>query len=646
MKRYIAMVVLLVTAGGLVTELSKRQRRERDAGDFTPEMQAELDRLSELAGHANPEKRREAIEGLQALGSLEAMPVLVEALSDPNSGVRIAAIRALEHLDYRIGAAGCRNLLRLARDSNPEVRSHAERALPKLCEWRAAPLILAEAQRPDCENISFLFSLLEYCTGHTIPAQQESGSIAQDASPAETRQADKAYMLTTWRDWFEHYKDKMPVDWLIDDLGAPSAQNRARAADLLGKIGDPKAKRHLIDALDDKDENVRRKALGALVKLKAVEAAPRISALYLNAKGDAARECEKALKQLVRPEHIDALVSGLAQADKKKQGAYSRLLEIASGHRAPDGEDVISHWTEYAARVKGLSALQIYAPGMKDKDPRNRFEAAGRMKAFGRKAIDYLLAALDDESQAVRGKAATTLRAVTFHYEGYKPGGPPDDRRKAAARWRSWWESKKDEETVKRLTAQLEDRRDARNRVEAAIGLKEIDAWRGVPCLIKALSEDSEGLRYYAARALRSITKQSFGFVSNAPPDERNSAIEKWRSWWAGAGEMDKERALIATIRSIAAGRAAKIRAIRALAEMRSEKAVVALANLLDDDSFVVSSAAKEALEKITKKSFFYSPREKDSGGASSSAQWLQYLESLRKDKGNERRQVQGTGGR
>ena len=30
MRRYIAMVVLLAAAGGLITELSKRQRRERD----------------------------------------------------------------------------------------------------------------------------------------------------------------------------------------------------------------------------------------------------------------------------------------------------------------------------------------------------------------------------------------------------------------------------------------------------------------------------------------------------------------------------------------------------------------------------------------------------------------------------------------
>lgn len=632
MKRYIAAVVLLLATSGFVTEVLKLQRRERDLADFTPEMQVEFERLSELIRHFSPEKRVEAIRGFKAFGSLEATPLLVEALRDANSDVKTAAIGALEQLDYRIGAAGCANLLRLTRDGNAEVRARAERALIQLCNWRAVPLMLEEAQREDCKNQSFLLALLEHCTGHTIPGPKVPEPATQDSPPAPAERPDEAYLLNAWREWFKRYKEKTPVDWLVDDLKAAAPESRARAAELLGKLRDERARPCLLDALDDDDENVRRGVLRALVSLRAAEAVPRISALYLEAEGTLAQKCEKALKRLAGPGHIEALVAGLAEASEKKRSVYCRFLKIASGRRMPAGESALSYWQKYAARVRGLPPLEIYALGLEDGDPGNRLEAAGRLKRFGEAAVEYLLKALDDESQSVREQAVKSLRAATFHYEGYRSEGPSEERSKAGERWRSWWESRKGKETVKRLIAQLRDRRDVRNRVEAAIGLKKMDAWESVPHLIEALAEESEGLRYYAACALRGITGRSFGFVSNAPVERRNDAIAQWRSWWTSAREMDKERALIATIRDIAVNKAAKIRAIKALAEMHSERAAIPLANLLDGKSFVVSSVAEEALERITQKSFFHSVQRTDADEVSPRAIWLRYLTDPQKD--------------
>ena len=42
----------------------------------------------------------------------------------------------------------------------------------------------------------------------------------------------------------------------------------------------------------------------------------------------------------------------------------------------------------------------------------------------------------------------------------------------------------------------------------------------------------------HAARALRAITGESFGFESRDPPERRRQTIDAWRLWWAGQHTM------------------------------------------------------------------------------------------------------------
>jgi len=42
----------------------------------------------------------------------------------------------------------------------------------------------------------------------------------------------------------------------------------------------------------------------------------------------------------------------------------------------------------------------------------------------------------------------------------------------------------------------------------------------------------------HAAKALRAITGESFGFDSRDPPERRRQAIDAWRLWWAGQHAM------------------------------------------------------------------------------------------------------------
>ena len=52
--------------------------------------------------------------------------------------------------------------------------------------------------------------------------------------------------------------------------------------------------------------------------------------------------------------------------------------------------------------------------------------------------MDPLLALLDDERESVRRAAVASLRRLTRHFDGYRPGGSEQERNAAAQRWRDY----------------------------------------------------------------------------------------------------------------------------------------------------------------------------------------------------------------
>src|ERR1041384_1436322 len=57
-----------------------------------------------------------------------------------------------------------------------------------------------------------------------------------------------------------------------------------------------------------------------------------------------------------------------------------------------------------------------------------------------------------------------------------------------------------------------------------------------IPYLIKRLDDPDAAVRDTAFSSLRTVTlpytQETFTYVSNAPPDQRKSSIQKWRRWW------------------------------------------------------------------------------------------------------------------
>jgi hypothetical protein len=69
-------------------------------------------------------------------------------------------------------------------------------------------------------------------------------------------------------------------------------------------------------------------------------------------------------------------------------------------------------------------------------------------------------------------------------------------------------------------------------RFEGAAALATLGDWRALETLIQGLRHDQEKIRYISFRVLATQVKQDFGYVYNAPDEERERAVRRWEEWW------------------------------------------------------------------------------------------------------------------
>jgi len=72
-------------------------------------------------------------------------------------------------------------------------------------------------------------------------------------------------------------------------------------------------------------------------------------------------------------------------------------------------------------------------------------------------------------------------------------------------------------------------------RLEAAGSLATLGDWSSLPTLIAALRHDRPAVRLKSFQVLSKQVKQDFGYVYNAPDDERERAVKRWEEWWKAA---------------------------------------------------------------------------------------------------------------
>ncbi|MEM3071817.1 MAG: HEAT repeat domain-containing protein, partial [Candidatus Anstonellales archaeon] len=170
--------------------------------------------------------REKAAEALGEIGDARAVPALIDALKDWEQNVRENAAKAIGKIAEKGGdcSAAVPALIDALKDKNEDVREGAAEALGEIGDARAVPAL-----------IDALKDEKWYVRGGAAIALGKIG-VNEEQLKEITR------MLEEGKTWEE----------------------RNGAAIALGKIGDARAVPALIDALKDKNENVRENAAEAL----------------------------------------------------------------------------------------------------------------------------------------------------------------------------------------------------------------------------------------------------------------------------------------------------------------------------------------------------------------------------------------------
>ena len=360
--------------------------------------------------------------------------------------------------------------------------------------------------------------------------------------------------------------DTRAVEPLIAALKDQNSWARAAAAESLGKIGDPRAVELLIATLKDKDSGVRKAAAKALDHLGWEPAQDEIAGWYWIAK----RDWDKcvALGALT----VEPLIAALKDAGWSVRADAAKAL----------------------GKIGDPRVVEPLIAALKDKDEYVRKAADEALVKIGAPAVEPLIAALKGENKDVRQAAAAMLGRL-----GWQPG------RDETAGW--YWMVKGDWDkcvalgalAVEPLIAALKDGSFS-VRKAAAYALGEIKDPRAVEPLIAALKDKDEYVRKAAAYALGKIKDPRAVEPLIAALKDQNSDVRKAAAY--ALGEIKDPRAvepLIAALKD--AEWIVRTTAAYALGEIKDPRAVEPLIAALGDEksSGVRKAAAAKALGKI-----------------------------------------------
>lgn len=344
---------------------------------------------------------------------------------------------------------------------NPKVKAVLLRVLhsPKHPAYRAAVCVFARAGDLPT-RLSLLKSTDPYAVREVISAVGENQSMAKYLIPllGDPRyRTDAALALGDLKDpaAIDALIDLLPTkraseaqDRLLDygraatnkmlpKLTSPDAKMRVAVAQLyFGNVKEPQAVEGLIALLSDKDTNVRRAAIQALVFQKDVRAAPHYAAALRDPDATVRKYAAHAVAVSPDPAAVDTLVVLLKDKDKYTRTCAAVALGQLGDARAadvlasffvipkPDEQTDEQVETEFSPGFD-LSTCAI--------------KAAGKLKE--KRAVDLILMSLggdmkmsvfdpgtEDQMSESREAKQAALKSITGQDFGY-----------AFYRWMAWW---------------------------------------------------------------------------------------------------------------------------------------------------------------------------------------------------------------
>ena len=242
---------------GLKDELSAVQLAAA-AGLFSLGQTKYWDQIRQIAGSMNPEERAAALRVLGELKDSRALPILVEALKNPQPSVRGAAAAALGDLGMPEAVPELKVML---KDKIPAVRTSSAVSLGELGDKSAIPALKEALEQGNPVVQAAAVSAL-------LRLNEPFGSVAsvvrrlsQQQDPGTRAAAGRALGRA------EGKNVEAAVGFLEGLLEDPIPRPRIAAARSLGHIGGDDVLPLLKQKLHDEDDAVRATVAGALVHI-------------------------------------------------------------------------------------------------------------------------------------------------------------------------------------------------------------------------------------------------------------------------------------------------------------------------------------------------------------------------------------------
>jgi HEAT repeat protein len=528
-------------------------------------------------------------ERVKRLGE-RLVPLLVDALEDPNVSVQESAYGALRHRESVLAGDEARMVYEALAVYGERFRKTPAPAEPDESDKRRIKMFIMELGDRDEPTWRLAAHRLMQIGTPTVPALVEF--LAAKDEPVYERAAQ---ILINIR--------PAPVSALIEALGDRRPEARARAAWTLGsvcRLEDRKSLPPIVKALEkslgDEEAKVRQAAAQALSShgRAAAAAEPALRKALADSDGTVRIQAASALRSICAD--IKEAVAVLARLLEDEAPGVRAGAARALGGIGPDGREAVPALARLLrdgdtfVRRSAASALGAIGPDARETIPAlagllgdrdMSWDSSAALGRIGPAAIPALTAALGSKDSEVRANAVGALGAM---------GRPAKERIPAIAELLA----KDPEHRVRRAAA-------------AALGRVALGERTAVFALLKVLDEKEEGIEEKVA-SVRGSALEALGYMgASAVPALVEALAEpdvRMRMHAAAmlAGSGAASQAVPALEKALGdADPAVRSYAARALgaAGAAATRRVPALTKLLEDKDESVRYGAKQAIELI-----------------------------------------------
>jgi HEAT repeat protein len=229
-------------------------------------------------GNDSPNLREMAATALGQVGTENSIPALVEALTDPDARVRLAASESLAELQWRPSDPQWQAIWLIAQQRWDESIKLGRPAVAPLMnvlddsEWSIRRSAVNALGRTGCESPERIMGLLD--DANASVRANAAWTLGQLKIPEAVPTLMRRLNDVNWNVRCYAAKalgrigDNRAVASLVETLHQDTYEDvRHAIVEALGIIGDEKAVPALSTALDDEKVNVRRMAMNALVRM-------------------------------------------------------------------------------------------------------------------------------------------------------------------------------------------------------------------------------------------------------------------------------------------------------------------------------------------------------------------------------------------